>query len=1020
MASKLFEKFFQSMEFEDVISHYRDMCEILQIKPGPLNTFYPTLKGSVRSICGVNLFQVLDKKINSDCFGSQYICPNQHVVIVGGGPCGLRTAIEAALLGATVTVCEKRTSFTRNNVLHLWPYVIEDLKLLGVKQFFPKFCTGSMNHISIRRLQSVLLKVALVLGVRVYEGVEFVDLVEPNGVDDEVGWRVKVNPNNHPLNKVNVDMLIGAEGKRVTIPGFKRKEFRGKLAIAITANFRNRRTTAEAVVEEISGVAFVYKQDFFNNLYEELGIALENIVYYKDETHYFVMTTKKHSLLDRGVLLKDCKDPLELLSPKNTNKAALLDYIKDACDYCTDYQLPELDFELNHHGEADVALFDFTSMFAASNSSYVKEKNGKQILLTLVGDGLLEPFWPTGSGAARGFLGCMDACYMLKEWSAGSKSVLEILAERESIFRLLPQTTSENIAKDYKNYTVDPTTRYPNLNKYLYSSHQMEKLYINDDGDTAKGDLPRRDYTESCNQIRSAVPSYGSSRGGGRFGQRPQPQPVPASRQRAGSIDYYDDSGSSSGSPQVEHRDLKSRMRALMEAANGGGSQDKNDADEYMANRSKILSGFGGKKDPAKPSPTAGSKQAPPGQTDRKMAMAKISQTFGYGENPKEKKPGLMSAKERQAEHRKAQAEQARVSKPLKKQHTMPEISLSRDKTNGSRTAVQTPTKTKSTKKSSQPGGVKQWDFTKQQQNGKSKSVDDSIDPELDAMLAELETDEDFKKLSDNDQLTWLESLFYLDTPTKMASSKLVKSRPAGPPAQVEMPRRREKSALSLYSSNKNGSTDTPDSPRAAAGVTRAKTFSIQSSGGGASTTPVRRTPSSASATKTAVQNIQVSNSKPSPQSSVSSSDYVTPVTSPSKSSDVTDAGSLSPESKRDEVGLNKDLCSLAQQFFQNGPKASKPQKRQTSVSSTNGSSLTKSPPPRERAFFQPTGSEDNLVDEEEEEMPSFEMAIRKNNVNSRHTPPQEEGAPPIPVRSGEGKLMMLKLMKGATKALKS
>ena len=76
------------------------------------------------------------------------------------------------------------------------------------------------------------------------------------------------------------------------------------MAIAITANFANNRTTAEAVVEEISGVAFVYKQDFFNRLYEELGIALENIVYYKDETHYFVMTTKKHSLLDRKVLKK--------------------------------------------------------------------------------------------------------------------------------------------------------------------------------------------------------------------------------------------------------------------------------------------------------------------------------------------------------------------------------------------------------------------------------------------------------------------------------------------------------------------------------------------------------------------------------------------------------------------------------------------------------------------------------------------------------------------------------------------
>ena len=53
------------------------------------------------------------------------------------------------------------------------------------------------------------------------------------------------------------------------------------MAIAITANFKNMRTTAEAVVDEISGVAFVYKQDFFNNLYEEFGIALENIVYYK-------------------------------------------------------------------------------------------------------------------------------------------------------------------------------------------------------------------------------------------------------------------------------------------------------------------------------------------------------------------------------------------------------------------------------------------------------------------------------------------------------------------------------------------------------------------------------------------------------------------------------------------------------------------------------------------------------------------------------------------------------------------
>ena len=86
--------------------------------------------------------------------------------------------------------------------------------------------------------------------------------------------------------------------------GFRRKEFRGKLAIAITANFMNRNTTAEAKVEEISGVAFIFNQRFFQELRDTTGVDLENIVYYKDDTHYFVMTAKKQSLLEKGVILR--------------------------------------------------------------------------------------------------------------------------------------------------------------------------------------------------------------------------------------------------------------------------------------------------------------------------------------------------------------------------------------------------------------------------------------------------------------------------------------------------------------------------------------------------------------------------------------------------------------------------------------------------------------------------------------------------------------------------------------------
>lgn len=69
-------------------------------------------------------------------------------LIIGGGPCGLRTAIELALLGAKVVVIEKRDSFSRNNVLHLWPYTIHDLRNLGAKKFYGKFCAGAIDHIS--------------------------------------------------------------------------------------------------------------------------------------------------------------------------------------------------------------------------------------------------------------------------------------------------------------------------------------------------------------------------------------------------------------------------------------------------------------------------------------------------------------------------------------------------------------------------------------------------------------------------------------------------------------------------------------------------------------------------------------------------------------------------------------------------------------------------------------------------------------------------------------------------------
>ncbi|KAL3208824.1 hypothetical protein MRX96_038575 [Rhipicephalus microplus] len=359
---------------------------------------------------------------------------------------------------------------SRNNVLHLWPFVIHDLRSLGAKKFFGKFCAGSIDHISIRQLQLILLKVALLLGVEVHENVTFKDLLEPpeDQSMEKIGWRAQVLPADHPASQYEFDVLIGADGKRNTLKGFNRREFRGKLAIAITANFMNRHTLEEARVQEISGVAFIFNQRFFQDMKESTGIDLENIVYYKDDTHYFVMTAKKQSLLERGVIIDDYSDTARLLSPDNVDRSALKEYARDAADFATGYALPCLEFAVNHYGQPDVAMFDFTSMYAADNASRLLERHGHWLLQGLVGDSLLEPFWPTGSGLCSGLPElpgrCMDDSFVGGQQGFPTARKCRFSPSWESIYRLLAQTTPENLSKDMAEYSLNPSSRYPNLN----------------------------------------------------------------------------------------------------------------------------------------------------------------------------------------------------------------------------------------------------------------------------------------------------------------------------------------------------------------------------------------------------------------------------------------------------------------------------------------------------------------------------------------------------------------------------
>ncbi|CAH2276460.1 -methionine sulfoxide oxidase MICAL3 isoform X2 [Pelobates cultripes] len=477
-AHVLFDRFVQATTCKGTMKSFQELCDYLELKPRDYRTFYHKLKSKLNYWKAKALWSKIDKRGCHKDYKKGKACTNTKCLIIGAGPCGLRTAIELCLLGAKVVVVEKRDAFSRNNVLHLWPFTIHDLRSLGAKKFHGKFCAGAIDHISIRQLQLILLKVSLILGIEIHVNVEFQGLIEPpeSQENERVGWRAKVHPSTHPVSEFDFDVIIGADGRRNTLAGFRRKEFRGKLAIAITANFINRNTTAEAKVEEISGVAFIFNQKFFQDLREATGIDLENIVYYKDDTHYFVMTAKKQSLLEKGVILQDYADTELLLSRANVDQEALLNYATEAAKFSTNQQLPSLDFAINHYGQPDVAMFDFTCMYASENAALVRERNGHRLLVALVGDSLLEPFWPMGTGIARGFLAAMDSAWMVRSWSQGA-SPMEVLAERESIYRLLPQTTPENVNKNFNQYSIDPTTRYPNVNLQFLRPSQVRHLY---------------------------------------------------------------------------------------------------------------------------------------------------------------------------------------------------------------------------------------------------------------------------------------------------------------------------------------------------------------------------------------------------------------------------------------------------------------------------------------------------------------------------------------------------------------
>ena len=146
-SDELFDLFVKCNDLLDAVNYFYQLCESLDINPKNYKTIYSSLKAKLTSWRCKNLWNKLDKRAKHVDYKNKP-CAKLKVLVIGAGPCGLRAAVELAFLGAQVVVLEKRDSFSRNNVLHLWPFLIVDLKNLGAKTFYGKFCAGSLDHIS--------------------------------------------------------------------------------------------------------------------------------------------------------------------------------------------------------------------------------------------------------------------------------------------------------------------------------------------------------------------------------------------------------------------------------------------------------------------------------------------------------------------------------------------------------------------------------------------------------------------------------------------------------------------------------------------------------------------------------------------------------------------------------------------------------------------------------------------------------------------------------------------------------
>ncbi|CAJ1423558.1 unnamed protein product [Effrenium voratum] len=222
-----------------------------------------------------------------------------RLALLGAGPIGLRAALELALLGAQVHVFELRNSFSRMNILKLWDWAALELLSLGAKDLLPNFLSY-MDHIGIRELQALLLKLCLLAGVSFHWRRGFKE-VKPSAAGDAVQLTTYKLTEKKEVGGEEVSTfstLIACDGGKSKVAeslGLQRVRFDGSEApptweVAVVVNFENHKELEDRLLQESP-----------RGFGEEISLV-KRLIYLQGETHYFIMTVDVDVLVEHGVL----------------------------------------------------------------------------------------------------------------------------------------------------------------------------------------------------------------------------------------------------------------------------------------------------------------------------------------------------------------------------------------------------------------------------------------------------------------------------------------------------------------------------------------------------------------------------------------------------------------------------------------------------------------------------------------------------------------------------------------------